>query len=170
MNLKDSQTKEEKNIRKHTPSRIETLLDEFVTPLAQRKGITSLYLLVAGLFSVIYGLYFSTYWRSLLALLAYAHMFIALITMVIGVVVWFSKSQAKSMSRLALGCIILNILVMLLLYPIEFIELNRFIIEIADASPKVRAHQLWGLILLGIWLFPLISHLLARYRSTKTTS
>lgn len=170
MNLKDYQAKEEKSM---TPSRIGTLLDEFVTPLAQRKGITSLYLLVAGLISGIYGVFFWSYWRSLLVLLAFAHTFIALITITIGVIVWGQpvwKFPAKGMSRLALGCIILNILVMLSLYPIELIELNKFIIELPEAIPRVRAHQLWGLILLGIWLFPLISHLLARYRNTKINS
>jgi len=158
-------------------SRIRTLLDEFITSLVQPKGIISLYLLVAGFISGIYGLFFPNYWDSSLAVLGYAHMFIALITLTIGLKIWIEpvgKSQAKGMFLLALGCIILNILVMLSLYPIELIALNKFIIELPELTPQVRAHQLWGLILLGIWLFPLILlfplYLLARYRSTKINS
>lgn len=126
---------------------------------AYRMHITSLYLLALGLISLFYGLNFWTIggkcWYSPFQFMSIVLIFITLITIITGVIVLFWKSQANIMSGFALGFIILIILVILSLYQVWDLDANiRYYIQQGIISSSVN---LWGLILLGVWLFALIS-------------
>ncbi len=137
-------------------SRIGKVMDELST---HRMRITSLYLLAVGLISLFYGLNFWTIgsrcWYSAFQFMSIVLIFIALISIIIGVIVWFWKSQANIMSGFALGYIILTIFVILSLYQVWDLDANiRYYIHQEIISSSV---VLWGLILLGSWSFALFS-------------
>ncbi|MHA2225831.1 MAG: hypothetical protein ACXAC8_11540 [Candidatus Hodarchaeales archaeon] len=154
------------------------LKDELLT---RRNSITRLYLIVAGLLSLLYGfsfLQFASFWILSLQSIFFVILLIALVTIVIiGVIVMFLESHPKGMSRLTLGCMIFNFIVMLLLsihlslqeqYFSSIYKKNMFFDSLLAL---IRGSQVGGLILLGTWLFPLIGllgiRILGRYRRTE---
>ncbi|MFX0151210.1 MAG: hypothetical protein ACFFAJ_10545 [Candidatus Hodarchaeota archaeon] len=149
-------------------SRIGKLIDGLS---AYRMHITSLYLLILGLISFFCGgtlvVTGGRIWSSTLMFLGFPIIFIALITMIGGILVWVSKSQAKGIPRFTLGYISLMIFVFLRIYQMVDDTLRDYIIERAIISSV----QLSGVILLGTWSFALFSllgiFLLVGYRSTK---
>ncbi|MHA2225670.1 MAG: hypothetical protein ACXAC8_10730 [Candidatus Hodarchaeales archaeon] len=132
--------------------------------LAYQMQITSFYLFIGGLASIVFGYNLSGGGWSL-GIRGVVIIFIALISMIIGGIAWFCKSQVNSISNLALGSIIVNIYLLFSLYRDYNFQDYIYVVSSVEFWELV---ELLGLLLLGFWSFALLSllgiHLLARYR------
>jgi hypothetical protein len=133
--------------------------------LVHRMQITSFYLLIGGLTSIVFGYNLSGGGIGI-GFRGVGIIFIALISMIIGGIAWFCKSPDNTISILALGSIIVNINGLYLLY--RDYDFQDYIPAISFSVEFWELVELLGLVLLGFWLFALVSllgiHLLARYR------
>ena len=155
-------------------SQLRKMIDQL---LASQMVFISLSFTILGLITLFHGfdlvqIGLVPFAGSLLQLHGFLHIVLALITMSIGITVWSSKSRTKTITLLIHGCIILNIISIISTYPpsAALSSLGNYY-SLAKTEALANRLDLFGLPLLGIWLFIWLIDLiitLFRYRQSKT--